>query len=62
MIEFVKTVGQAIAMGVGIMLYAVFVLLVCLLYFSVPVLVVFGTLCALWKLAGRIRAGRRSRR
>lgn len=48
---------QAIAMAVGMMLYAAFVLLICLLYVSVPVLVVYGAMYALSRLAGRIRAG-----
>jgi hypothetical protein len=53
----VTEVLQAIAMTVEMVLYAVMVMLICLLYVSVPVLVVYGAMYALSKLAGRIRAG-----
>jgi hypothetical protein len=48
---------RAIATAAGVMLYAAFVLLICLLYVSVPVVVVYGAMYALSRLAGRIRAG-----
>ena len=53
---------QAIAMTAGMMLYVVIMLLVCLVYVSVPILVVYGAMYALSKLAGRVRAGHARRR
>lgn len=58
MTEFLR----AIAMTVGMMLYAAFWLLVCLIYISVHIAVVYGAMYALSKLAGRIRAGHARRR